>query len=182
MFWYNVISHNSSYYFKMYISEITKFPCQLQKKRKNSHTVKFTNQNSQHPDKWWIYSSSPYTYQNIHHPQNVPSCPFPVNLLPHGAIPVLFFLFGIWISSCSNIICWKDSPFCIAFAPFPKINWPYMCGSISGVSILLHWHIWLSPPPPVLLRYNWHTALYKFKVYSLMIWLTYIMEWLPQWV
>ena len=24
MFWYNVISHNSSYYFKMYISEITK--------------------------------------------------------------------------------------------------------------------------------------------------------------
>ena len=24
MFWYNVISHNSSYYFKMYILEITK--------------------------------------------------------------------------------------------------------------------------------------------------------------
>ena len=24
MFWYNVISHNSSYYFKMYISEINK--------------------------------------------------------------------------------------------------------------------------------------------------------------
>ena len=24
MFWYNVIRHNSSYYFKMYISEITK--------------------------------------------------------------------------------------------------------------------------------------------------------------
>ena len=23
MFWYNVISHNPSYYFKMYISEIT---------------------------------------------------------------------------------------------------------------------------------------------------------------
>ena len=30
MFWYNVISHNSSYYFKMYISEITK----RKKKRK----------------------------------------------------------------------------------------------------------------------------------------------------
>ena len=29
MFWYNVRSDNSSYYFKMYISEITKFPCQL---------------------------------------------------------------------------------------------------------------------------------------------------------
>ena len=31
--------------------------------------------------------------------------------------------------------------------------------------------------PPVLLRYNWHTALYKFKVYSTMIWLTNIMKW-----
>ena len=26
---------------------------------------------------------------------------------------------------------------------------------------------------PVLLRYDWHTALYKFKVYSIIIWLTY---------
>ena len=25
---------------------------------------------------------------------------------------------------------------------------------------------------PVLLRYNWQTALYKFKVYNIMIWLT----------
>ena len=33
MFWYNVISHNSSYYFKMYISEITK---------KNNNTQLFT--------------------------------------------------------------------------------------------------------------------------------------------
>ena len=30
MFWYNVISHNSSYYFKMYISEI---------KKKHTHKV-----------------------------------------------------------------------------------------------------------------------------------------------
>ena len=30
----------------------------------------------------------------------------------------------------------------------------------------------------VLLRYNWHTVLYKFKV--LYAWLTYIMKWLPQ--
>ena len=29
MFLYNVVNHNSSYYFKMYISEVTKFPCQL---------------------------------------------------------------------------------------------------------------------------------------------------------
>ena len=32
MFWYNVISHNPSYYFKMYISEITK----KQTKKKNT--------------------------------------------------------------------------------------------------------------------------------------------------
>jgi len=30
----------------------------------------------------------------------------------------------------------------------------------------------------VLLRYNWHTVLYKFKV--LYVWPTYIMKWLPQ--
>ena len=29
----------------------------------------------------------------------------------------------------------------------------------------------------VLLRYNWHTSLYKFKVYSVMIWLICIMKW-----
>ena len=32
----------------------------------------------------------------------------------------------------------------------------------------------------VLLRYNWHRVIYKFKVYSIMIWLTYIMKWLSQ--
>ena len=41
MFWYNVISHNSSYYFKMYISEVTKFSCQLQKKNKKKIVVTF---------------------------------------------------------------------------------------------------------------------------------------------
>ena len=34
MFWYNVISHNSSYYFKMYISEIKK-----KKKEKNKYRI-----------------------------------------------------------------------------------------------------------------------------------------------
>ena len=29
---------------------------------------------------------------------------------------------------------------------------------------------------PVLLRYDWHTALYRFKVYNLIIWLIYIMK------
>lgn len=32
----------------------------------------------------------------------------------------------------------------------------------------------------LLLKYNWHTTLCKFKVYNIMIWLTYIMEWFPQ--
>ena len=31
---------------------------------------------------------------------------------------------------------------------------------------------------PILLRYNWHKELYKFKVYSIMIWLTYFKKWL----
>ena len=30
-----------------------------------------------------------------------------------------------------------------------------------------------------LLSYNWHTALCKFKVYSIMIWLAYITKWSP---
>ena len=30
---------------------------------------------------------------------------------------------------------------------------------------------------PVLLIYDWHTALYQFKVYSVMIWLTRIVKW-----
>lgn len=30
MSWYNVTSHDSSYYFNIYATEIKKFPCQLQ--------------------------------------------------------------------------------------------------------------------------------------------------------
>ena len=33
---------------------------------------------------------------------------------------------------------------------------------------------------PVLLSCNWHTTLYKFKVHSIIIWLTYIKKRLPQ--
>lgn len=32
------------------------------------------------------------------------------------------------------------------------------------------------------LRYNWHAALCKFKVYTIMTWHIYIAKWLPQWV
>ena len=35
---------------------------------------------------------------------------------------------------------------------------------------------------PILLRCNWYTALYKFKVYSIIIWVTYIMKWLSPYV
>ena len=40
--------------------------------------------------------------------------------------------------------------------------------------------IFLFFSPSVLLRYNWHTALCRFKVSSIMIWRTYIMKWLSQ--
>ena len=30
---------------------------------------------------------------------------------------------------------------------------------------------------PVLLRYNWHTVLYKFKGYDITMWLKYIIKW-----
>ena len=52
MFWYNVISHNSSYYFKMYISEITKFPCQLHYYELSSNLKKKKTQskNGQRPE------------------------------------------------------------------------------------------------------------------------------------
>lgn len=35
---------------------------------------------------------------------------------------------------------------------------------------------------PVVLRYNWHAVLCKFNVYGIMIWCTYIMKWLSQWI
>ena len=35
---------------------------------------------------------------------------------------------------------------------------------------------------PVLLRYHWQTELRKFKMYSIIFWLIYIMKWLSQWV
>lgn len=33
---------------------------------------------------------------------------------------------------------------------------------------------------PVLLKHNWHRSLYKFMVYSMMIWFTYVVKWLPR--
>lgn len=33
-----------------------------------------------------------------------------------------------------------------------------------------------------LLRNNWHTSLYNLKAYSMMIWFTFIVKWLPQYI
>ena len=45
------------------------------------------------------------------------------------------FIFGIWISSWCSTVCWgKIQPFVhwIAFVLWSKIDWLYLCGSISG--------------------------------------------------
>ena len=39
MFWYNVIGNNPSYYFKMYISEITNFLVNCKKKKKSGTSL-----------------------------------------------------------------------------------------------------------------------------------------------
>lgn len=44
---------------------------------------------------------------------------------------------------------------------------------------------YLCPPSlvfffPVVLRNNWHASLYKFSTYSMMLWFTHIVKWLPQ--
>ena len=65
----------------------------------------------------------------------------------------VFFIYCIWLSKYSSIICWKDSVFLHWILVFlPKINWALMHGLISGLCILLHWSIFLS-------LYQWHTVL-----------------------
>ena len=48
----------------------------------------------------------------------------------------------------------------------------WTCISCLGSRILHHW--------ATREAHNWHTSLYKFEGYRVMIWLSYIMEWLPQ--
>lgn len=36
---------------------------------------------------------------------------------------------------------------------------------------------WFLNFPPMVLRYNWYTLPYQFKVYSIMVWPTYIVKW-----
>lgn len=57
--------------------------------------------------------------------------------------------FWMWIFSWPSTICWKHYCFLhwTAFLTLSKINWSYVYGSISGLSILLHWsvHVFLKP-------------------------------------
>jgi len=64
-----------------------------------------------------------------------------------------FAFFYMLISSWKNTICWKCyfSPHWMVLVPLLKIKWPYVCGFISGSSILFH----LSP---CLSLYQYHTG------------------------
>ena len=67
------------------------------------------------------------------------------------------FIFVYGVRECSNFILlhvavqfsqhhlWKRLSFlhCIFLPPLSKIRWPYVCGCISGLSILFHWSICL---------------------------------------
>ena len=76
-----------------------------------------------------------------------------------------------------------------------KIEWPALCQkTIDHIRVLLflnylfssNWSvsIFLSGTccllPPVLVKNNWHTSMYKFKAYRMMVWCTYIVEILTQ--
>jgi len=50
-------------------------------------------------------------------------------------------------------------------------------GLISFIYVCVYIYIFFLPD---LQRYEWHTALYEFKMYSIIIWLTYIVRWLLQ--
>ena len=84
--------------------------------------------------------------------------------------PVSFFC--IWISSLPTHLLKRLSfPHIVVLAPLLNVIWVYM------------WNLFLSSLLlfiPVLLRYNWHITVYKLKMYSIITWLTYIMEWLTR--
>ena len=94
--------------------------------------------------------------------------------LPTGMRPLL----ALWMPRILNYCCIWNYP-----GEILKILMPGCLGCI-----LLYQPVWgwsqasqylkhfLSP---VLLRNNWHTSLYKFKVYSMMVWFTCIVKWLP---
>lgn len=58
-----------------------------------------------------------------------------------GVKSVSRLIFPTWKSNCFSTICGERLSFlhCIAFAPVSKMCWLCLCGSASGLSVLLHW-------------------------------------------
>ena len=53
---------------------------------------------------------------------------------------VLASLIYVWLSNFLSTTYWRDCLFSlVCFASFVK-NWPWVCGFISGLSILCHWN------------------------------------------
>lgn len=46
----------------------------------------------------------------------------------------------------------------------------------ASPQVLLMWPAKQCIPTPDLLKYNWHIKLYKFKVYNVLIWYTYVLQ------
>ena len=87
----------------------------------------------------------------------------------------------------SPLDLWEPADFLSGFHPYQL--WFQYGSSFHLSTIYLYSFIYLLKDlllhtffsPPVLLRYNWHITLCKFKMYSVMIWNhTYFAKWLPQ--
>jgi len=55
---------------------------------------------------------------------------------------------------------------CIVFMLLSKMSWPYLCGSISGLSILFHWSIHLFFFPPIHIGLNYCSFIVGLEVSS----------------
>lgn len=88
---------------------------------------------------------------------------------------------------------------CCANYWLSKLHNPLLISNLKYLCLAHTWYLWVlsvkSPAEisntwrenfflylPVLLRYNWHTALHKVKVHNIMIGLTYITKWGPEYV
>ena len=94
---------------------------------------------------------------------------------------VLFFL-PMDIQLFASSVFKKNLPFLhwVSFAPLSKISWLYMCGFISGFSILFHWPMYLFLHKTHYLEYcsytvnlktEWFLPLYSsfLKLFSILI-------------
>ena len=111
----------------------------------------------------------------------LPTYSCPIFLLLYQKLPLPSFCLEpilFWQKSpCYYInghfaIC--ESTYKLKFMPLTFSKTFYIC--LSGY----HWLLFLFFFFLVLLRHNWHTALYKLKVYTIMILFPYVVKWLPQ--